>query len=61
MAEGGEEDKDVGKKWREEVEKKVELKKRREAEKKEKERRKKEGDWAIQQALKVHSFASLTA
>ncbi|TNY17387.1 hypothetical protein DMC30DRAFT_419840 [Rhodotorula diobovata] len=47
----GEEGNDVGKKWRDEVDKKVEGKKRREAEKAEKERRKLQGDAALILAL----------
>ncbi|GAA5840273.1 hypothetical protein JCM9279_002332 [Rhodotorula babjevae] len=47
----GEEVKDVGKKWRDEVEKKVEVRRRREAEKAEKERRKMLGDAALVLAL----------
>ena len=49
----GEEDKDVGKRWREEVEDKIRKRERREAEKAEKDRRKREGDRAIQMALMV--------
>lgn len=49
----GEEEKDAGKKWRDEVEAKVVKKQRREAEKKEKERRKNESDRAIREALTV--------
>ncbi|GAA5820199.1 hypothetical protein JCM11251_005522 [Rhodosporidiobolus azoricus] len=42
---------DAGKKWREEVERKVEVKERREREKRERERRKREGDAAVVLAL----------
>ncbi|GAA5856823.1 hypothetical protein JCM8547_008860 [Rhodosporidiobolus lusitaniae] len=42
---------DSGKKWREEVEKKVEVRERKVAEKKERERRKREGDAAVVLAL----------
>lgn len=55
----GEEGNDVGKKWRDEVDKKVEGKKRREAEKAEKERRKLQGDAALILALTVRALRPL--
>ncbi|GAA5960779.1 hypothetical protein JCM21900_006870 [Sporobolomyces salmonicolor] len=49
----GEKEADVGKRWRDEVEKKMEVKTRKEKEKNEKERRAKEGEKAIMDALRL--------
>lgn len=56
----GEKDKDSGKKWRDEVERKVRDKERKEAEKAERERRKREGDAALVLALAVRARGLLS-
>lgn len=49
----GQQEQDVGKRWRDEVEDKIRKRDRREGEKAERDRRKREGDRAIQMALMV--------
>lgn len=57
--EAGEADKDVGKRFRDDVQSKLALRARREAEKTERERRKKETDRALVEAMAVSTSESL--